>query len=696
MNTPGKDYTHHSWLAAAALIAVLVAVSFIPPQSVGGVKLRRANILSDLLSFDDAEAAEPAAEPALFDEEEFHIDMAAVAERIEADTTPREVQITYEWLLAQDTARRERAVPDSARFVATLTPIEDFSDSGRIQAFCDTLLNAPRPVRIAFLGDSFVEGDILTADLRERLQSAYSGGGAGFAPMASPLTAFRRTVKTQSKGWTTYNIMQRKAAPARLRENFYVSGWVSQPAAGASTRWESTDYRKRLDSCTTARVFFLSPRDSRVEVTLNDAQRREFDIAGDDAVRQIAVSAPRVRSLAFKVLSGAEDFVGYGAVFEGRGVVVDNYSVRSNNGQAMFWTNPSVNAQINAMLGYDLVVLQYGLNIMQPGVKNYTNYAGQIEKMIAYVRQCFPGAAVLVLGVSDRSVKTDAGFEPMDAIPHMLDCQRRAARNTGAAFWPTCDAMRALGGMEQFVKNGWAGKDYTHINYAGGRRVAWALFDAINAGVSEVYTEQRIASLRRRPSSTRRAGPPSTAASSRPHPPHPLTRARNDLSRNGRHHRQAPGAVCLRRLLAADFQQRAVPVPLRGIPARLQRLPPRADGPHRLRHRLLALFLLQVERHLFPAARLRRGERLLDRPGHLPGALPVDETLAGGIERRGEPRHAGVFQVHELPHRHLQPAVRTRLPAIPEHLPPGRHLVLRFPVDELHHRHLPRPAEAFV
>ena len=501
MNSPEKDFTHRSWLATAALIAVLAAVSFIPPQSIGSVKLRRANILSDILVFDDAAAAEPAAEPVLFDEEDFHIDLEAVAERIEADTAPRETQATYRWIIPRDSLRSPRPEPDPARLTATPVPIEDYSDSGRIRAFCDTLLNARRPVRIAFLGDSFVEGDILTADLREQLQTAFGerpGGGAGFAPMASPLTAFRRTVKTQSKGWTTYNIMQRKAAPARLRENFYVSGWVSQPAAGASTRWESTDYRKRLDSCTTARVFFLSPRDSRVEVTLNDAQRREFDIAGDDAVRQIAVSAPRVRSLAFKVLSGAEDFVGYGAVFESRGVVVDNYSVRSNNGQAMFWTNPSVNAQINAMLGYDLVVLQYGLNIMQPGVKNYTNYAGQIEKMIAYVRQCFPGAAVLVLGVSDRSVKTDAGFEPMDAIPHMLDCQRRAARNTGAAFWPTCDAMRALGGMEQFVKNGWAGKDYTHINYAGGRRVAWALFDAINAGVSEVYTEQRIASLRRR------------------------------------------------------------------------------------------------------------------------------------------------------------------------------------------------------
>ena len=501
MNSPEKDYTHRSWLAAAALIAVLVAVGFIPPQSIGGVRLRRANILSDILPFDDAAAAEPAAEPALFDEEDFHVDMAAVAERIEADTAPREVQTTYEWLVPRDSLRGGRPRPDSARLVPVTVPIEDYSDSGLIRAFCDTLLNARRPVRIAFLGDSFVEGDILTADLRERLQTAFGerpGGGAGFAPMASPLTAFRRTVKTQSKGWTAYNIMQRKAAPERLRGNFYVSGWVCQPSAGAWTRWESTDFRKLLDSCDGARILFLSPGDSRVEVTLNDTERREFAVAGDASVRQIAVSAPHIRSLTFKVLSGTEGFIGYGAIFEGGGVVVDNYSVRSNNGQAMFWTNPSVNAQINALAGYDLVILQYGLNIMQSGVKNYTNYAAQIEKMVAFVRRCFPGAAVLVLGVSDRSVKTDAGFEPMDAIPYMLDYQRGAARNTGAAFWPTCDAMRAQGGMEGFVQNGWAGKDFTHINYAGGRRVAWALFDALNAEACALYAEQRAAELRRR------------------------------------------------------------------------------------------------------------------------------------------------------------------------------------------------------
>ena len=65
--------------------------------------------------------------------------------------------------------------------------------------------------------------------------------------MASPLTAFRRTVKTQSKGWTTYNIMQRKSAPRACAEPLRLG--LGEPARGrASTRWESTDYRKRLDA----------------------------------------------------------------------------------------------------------------------------------------------------------------------------------------------------------------------------------------------------------------------------------------------------------------------------------------------------------------------------------------------------------------------------------------------------------------
>ena len=59
------------------------------------------------------------------------------------------------------------------------------------------------------------------------------------------------------------------------------------------------------------------------------------------------------------------------------------------------------------------------------------------------------------------------GIRPMDSAPYMAAAQRQAAQNSGAAFWSAYDAMQSLGGMAQFVANGWAGKDYTHINFAG-------------------------------------------------------------------------------------------------------------------------------------------------------------------------------------------------------------------------------------
>jgi hypothetical protein len=48
--------------------------------------------------------------------------------------------------------------------------------------------------------------------------------------------------------------------------------------------------------------------------------------------------------------------------------------------------------------------------------------------------------------------------------------------------------MQRLGGMTAFVENGWAGKDYTHINYAGGREIARQLYYALLQG-AESYSE---------------------------------------------------------------------------------------------------------------------------------------------------------------------------------------------------------------
>ena len=93
---------------------------------------------------------------------------------------------------------------------AGMTCIEDYSDStlrgmAPFYRALDELAGHHRLVRIAYLGDSFIEADILTADLREMLQQRYGGAGVGYVPVTSATYAFRPTVRHAFDGWESHS-----------------------------------------------------------------------------------------------------------------------------------------------------------------------------------------------------------------------------------------------------------------------------------------------------------------------------------------------------------------------------------------------------------------------------------------------------------------------------------------------------------
>ena len=494
---------------ACTTLLVLLVISFIPPITLGGVELRRASIISDLIDHNAGEEASQTqlAELPEIDVKEFEVDLIKVAQKV-AETTAtaspmgEATSASWEGIFDEQPSGGDYAANNAQMPAMDSIPLADYSDilptdsliisieefyegegDSPMSQLYEKLLAGKSNVRVAFMGDSFVEGDILTADLRELMQDSFHGLGVGFVTVASPFTGFRQTIKTQSSGWTPYNIMQLKNVPAPYSNDFFVSGWVAQASEGATTRWDMTERRRHLQECRRVRLLFISREESVVSIKLNDGEERTFSFDGDEVVRQIVIEEPSIRSLEMKVIRGAKGFTAIGAEFDDKqGVSIDNLSIRSNNGQAMFRSNPSVNAQINTMRQYDLVVLQYGLNIMQAERTNYSLYAEQVEKMIRYVRSCFPEAAVLVMGVSDRSQKNEQGITPMLSAIDLTEWQRTAARNCGAAFWNTYEAMQRKGGMKEFVNQNWAGKDYTHINYAGGREIARELYYAFLQG----------------------------------------------------------------------------------------------------------------------------------------------------------------------------------------------------------------------
>ena len=290
-------------------------------------------------------------------------------------------------------------------------------------------------------------------------------------PFASPLAKFRGTVLHSFSNWDIYNIRDRAQIPAAIKDRFFVSGFVCIPQEGATTRLQGVTFRKHINQAGTARLVFTNRNNTRLNVVINDSVSRLFAPEPSEHVQQIVINAP-VHSISV-TLNRTDGFTGYGIVLEDAGgVSVDNYSIRGNSGMALFETNSFVNQQIGQMLGYDLIVLQYGLNVMSPDVLKYDSYSKTFTRIIRYVQQCFPGASILVMGVGDRSTLRDGQFVTMPAVKGMIDAQRKAAEAAGVAFWNTFDAMGGENSMVNFVQKKWAAQDHTHIRYPGGKYIA--------------------------------------------------------------------------------------------------------------------------------------------------------------------------------------------------------------------------------
>ncbi len=499
------DYSSRVWWFTLCVVLGVMALGIIPPFELLGMSTARVDIFSDLR----AESLDnEAAEEYIADIERLEMELATLAEEqvVEVDTLPELPAVRYEWIKSPQPMQRRGALRSEELMVDSereIVAIEDFDtlESTNLDHFIHKLANG-EDVRIAFMGDSFIEGDILTSDFRAIMQERFGGRGVGFVACDIPFATVRKSVKRSSSGWTAYSVMKPKSLPESVKDKFFVSGYVACGKAGATTRWQSTDIFPTLDSCTRARVLLYSRDSSRVTIELDDSLLQSFDIEGADYLREVYVEAP-MSSLRIRVDRG--DVLCYGASLEGDGgVVVDNFSVRSNNGHAIFGTSAKINRQADDMLGYDLVVLQYGLNIMQKGQRGYSRYRDQLRDMIAYAERCFPNAAIVVMGVSDRWVKNEESskYEPIGSVDALTSYQRAAADSCGVAFWNTSRAMAQLGGMPRFVANGWAAQDYTHINFQGGKRIAkelaMAIIDRVRvvAGTREVE-QARIEELER-------------------------------------------------------------------------------------------------------------------------------------------------------------------------------------------------------
>lgn len=246
--------------------------------------------------------------------------------------------------------------------------IEEYVDStGRgMSHFYEALgqVNAmDRPVRIAYFGDSFIEADILTGDLREMLQKRFGGCGVGYVPITTQIAGFRPTVHHSFGGWHSHAITD-SVYFDRSRQDISNHYFIPSPGAYVTLKGEKR-FLSRIDTCDLSTCYFLASDSVTLSASVNGGQSRLFPIKGNGELQAVSVGG-RIGSIRWNVEKLDSAALFYAVTMDPKqGVVVDNFSTRGSSGQQLGHIPMSILRQYNRLRPYDLIVLQYGLNVVK-------------------------------------------------------------------------------------------------------------------------------------------------------------------------------------------------------------------------------------------------------------------------------------------------------------------------------------------
>lgn len=422
-------------------ICLLLVLSLIPPFTLGDFNYRRVSLFSDILSEKPQQASGADS-----------VRDAVIAEPVQSGKKP---------------------------CPAGITCLEDFSSEGTaLRSFLDALdETSDSPVRIAFFGDSFIEGDILTASLRDTLQRVYGGRGPGFVPITSEVAKFRSTIGHDYSGWKIESIINK--AEEGVSYAFGPLGNSAIPEEGNRVEYRPGKSKEKLQY---PELLYTSDAVRRIRVTIDDTTVVEKVLAIAPVMGRERLANRPVHTVKVEVLE-TDSIHLFGVTFEkGAGIYVDNMAMRGNSGMALSRISSSVWREYNRDGAVKLVVLQYGLNVVsEKDSTDYGGYASSMVRVVEKIKLAFPKASILIVSVSDRSSNQDGTFRTMPGILAMRLAQRRLAQKTGVAFWDLFQAMGGENSMPGFVNRQppWAGKDYTHMNFRGGQYLAKKLAEAI-------------------------------------------------------------------------------------------------------------------------------------------------------------------------------------------------------------------------
>jgi lysophospholipase L1-like esterase len=347
--------------------------------------------------------------------------------------------------------------------------------------------------RIGHYGDSSIATDLITSTVRDNLQARFGDAGHGFVLAAKGYIPYKHRGVLQSSNpdsWETREVVRRQDRAGR----YGYGGVQSRALRGA---WARIGTAKRGDIGRRASRFDIyyeeQPRGGKFSVRLDDEKREVVSTKADahgDAVYTIeAPDGPHVIELRYS-RGGPVDF--YGVVIErdGPGVVYDSLGlVGARANRLLNFDAAHIKSQLERR-GVNLIVLGFGGNEASDDRTEDHFYEDYVE-VLGRMRQGREDLGCLVFSPLDQAHRERGRIRTLPTIPPIIEAQRRAAFESGCAFYDTWQAMGGEDAMRHWyeARPRLAMGDFRHATPAGYEIIGNMFYKAILAGFADYLAD---------------------------------------------------------------------------------------------------------------------------------------------------------------------------------------------------------------
>jgi len=339
-----------------------------------------------------------------------------------------------------------------------------------------------KTVRVVHYGDSQIELDRISSNLRDALQERFGGEGTGMFPALTrtPMASISHSAAGGMAGFPMVgDSLTRRAGHNRYGPLSQVgsvqgSGTVSLRAL----RQKSTLERVKHFSSVSV-LYGRASEDFAVTVQSDTLKPRPVTKKQDGLVWITWKFSKPVDKATLRFTGNAEV---YGIATDGKaGVTVDNVPLRGSTGTILTHIDKDLMKNAYVLDGTRLVILQFGGNFVPAAgsSKAISGYMDKVRDQIAWFQEAVPGGKVLFIGPSDMAAwdEDDGRLHTYRRLAEVVDSLKAVTLKCGAAYWDLYGMMGGANSMPQWVRHkpALAGPDYVHFTPAGAKVVGETL-----------------------------------------------------------------------------------------------------------------------------------------------------------------------------------------------------------------------------